>query len=141
MANFFEDLLKTGSEHLNGLNSKITNGLKDWADPVAISKGVTKLESNKPINPIDGSKRWLDRGLTGFYRGVSNGAVDSAGQDIKMNMGEALKNAYTKADGNIDLGAIAGSYLGVSAGYRVLSGGGAYRDKNGNANLIGIPFV
>jgi hypothetical protein len=27
------------------------------------------------------------------------------------------------------------------AAARVISGGGIYRDKDGNANLIGLPFV
>lgn len=40
-----------------------------------------------------------------------------------------------------DAGRIALGFMGASAGYRVLSGGGIYRDSNGNTDIIGIPFV
>ena len=36
---------------------------------------------------------------------------------------------------------IAGSYMTLSAGMRILSGGGLYRDSKGNADIIGIPFI
>ena len=50
---------------------------------------------------------------------------------------------YATKDGKtaLNYGKIAGGYLGVSAGARVLTGGGLYRDKNGNANIIGVPFI
>lgn len=34
-----------------------------------------------------------------------------------------------------------GGLIGASAGARLLSGGGVYKDGNGNTDLIGIPFV
>lgn len=37
--------------------------------------------------------------------------------------------------------AIAGSIAGAGIGYRFLSGGGIYRDKDGNTDIAGIPFV
>ena len=36
---------------------------------------------------------------------------------------------------------IAGGVAGLGIGYRFLSGGGAYRDKNGNTDIAGLPFV
>lgn len=36
---------------------------------------------------------------------------------------------------------IAGGLGGLGIGYRFASGGGAYRDKNGNTDIAGIPFV
>ena len=30
---------------------------------------------------------------------------------------------------------------GLGLGYRALSGGGVYRDKDGNTDIAGIPFV
>lgn len=38
-------------------------------------------------------------------------------------------------------GKIAGGVAGLGIGYRFLSGGGAYRDKNGNTDIAGLPFV
>lgn len=34
-----------------------------------------------------------------------------------------------------------GGMVGASVGARILSGGGIYKDGNGNTDLIGIPFV
>ena len=34
-----------------------------------------------------------------------------------------------------------GGIVGASVGARLLSGGGVYKDGNGNTDLIGIPFV
>lgn len=104
------------------------------------------LESNRKIIDAMGdalknaggyvSKNWGEQGFSGVY----NNMVKK-----EQGFGEAIRNAYTTVgeDGarNLNVGAVAGSYLGASAGYRVLSGGGVYRDKNGNANIIGIPFV
>ena len=50
-------------------------------------------------------------------------------------MGEKGKEYYLSGSA-IGLGA-----AGLGIGYRFLSGGGAYRDKNGNTDLAGVPFV
>ena len=34
-----------------------------------------------------------------------------------------------------------GGFIGASAGARLLSGGGVYKDRDGNTDLIGMPFV
>ena len=34
-----------------------------------------------------------------------------------------------------------GGIVGASVGARLLSGGGVYKDRDGNTDLIGIPFV
>lgn len=60
----------------------------------------------------------------------------------KKTLDQAAKAAgYLNQQGEVNFTKIAGGYLGVSAGARILSGGGLYRDKNGNANLIGVPFI
>lgn len=59
-----------------------------------------------------------------------------------MKFGEALKKAHYK-DGTETLSKtkMAGTYIGVSAAGRVATGGGVMKDKNGNTNVIGIPFI
>nr|DAU23756.1 MAG TPA: hypothetical protein [Caudoviricetes sp.] len=57
---------------------------------------------------------------------------------ILDSTGKIMKNAE-KANWNY--GKIAGSYIGVSAAARVASGGGLYKDKNGNTNIAGVPFI
>jgi hypothetical protein len=41
----------------------------------------------------------------------------------------------------VDLKRAAGTYMTASIGARVISGGGLYKDRNGNTNLPGIPFI
>lgn len=70
----------------------------------------------------------------------------------KMFKGQGFKEAADEvfrardAAGNMiadkwNYGKIAGSYIGASAMYRLASGGGAFKDRNGNTNIIGVPFV
>ena len=83
------------------------------------------------------------------------GVPEAAGRILNgENFGQAIKSTFGKAErdaaGNIvsrsaengwDVGKIAGSYLGVATAGRVLTGGGVYRDANGDTNIIGVPFV
>ncbi len=97
----------------------------DWkraAEPI--------LQSNGPINPLNAG------GMMGSIpRTISNmrhGNMDFMG---------AVKAAHKNADGKYNYSAIAGSYMGVSAAARVAGGGGIHKDRRGNSNLIGVPFV
>ena len=54
---------------------------------------------------------------------------------------DTIKGAHTDADGNYKWGRIAGTYMAGSAALRVVSGGGLTRDRNGNPNFPGIPFI
>ena len=38
-------------------------------------------------------------------------------------------------------GTIAGAYMGVSAAGRIATGGGLYKDSDGNTDIIGVPFI
>lgn len=58
-------------------------------------------------------KAWGGEGLTSFNVG-----------DMRLNGAEIAKTAG-----------------GLGLGYRALSGGGLYRDKDGNTDIAGIPFV
>jgi hypothetical protein len=84
--------------------------------------GKPILGSNKAINSIFGVPEML-------AKGIKNG-----------NWDDALKSTFQQG-GKTDWGKVAGSYIGVAAAGRVLSGGGIYKDRNGNTNLIGVPFV
>lgn len=57
------------------------------------------------------------------------------------NITTALKNAHSNPGGGLNMKRVAGSYVGASAAARVATGGGVMKDKNGNTNLIGIPFI
>lgn len=94
-----------------------------------------KLRSNQAINSI--AKGAIHNG-TGALETLHYMSKKGGG----MKMDEALKKTFTHSDtGQLNYGKIAGSYIGASAAMRVVSGGGVTKDKNGNSNLIGVPFV
>lgn len=67
------------------------------------------------------------------------------GQKVKLT--DAIKQGHKKIDanGNIskeyDMGKIAGTAFSVGVAGRIATGGGLYKDKYGNTNLPGIPFI
>ena len=73
-------------------------------------------------------------------------AVGSLINEDRTGIWQGIKNAHKASEGQMSVGGysvkkIAGSYMGVSAGYRIASGGGVYKDSGGNADLIGVPFI
>lgn len=105
-------------------------------------KGKKILHSNEGIwgKSLDGIlNNGLGVGEMG-YRVFKNGEgiKDAAIRTFAKNGEDVLTNG---ANMKLNYGKIAGSYIGVSAGARVLSGGGLYKDRNGNDNLIGVPFI
>lgn len=63
----------------------------------------------------------------------------------KISNSQALKSLLVNDDGRYSkariAGAAAGGLMGVSAAGRIASGGGLYRDSEGNFDIIGIPIV
>lgn len=109
----------------------------DVSDMSAIKKklaGETIMEVNNPINAISGMSH-----AKGFMGGIQASYNNIATN--KMGVMDGIKAAHMKADGSYNLGAIAGSYIGVSAAARIAGGGGAYKDRGGRTNVIGVPFV
>ena len=53
----------------------------------------------------------------------------------------SLEAAHKNTDGTYRWDRIAGTYAAAAIGSRVISGGGLYKDKYGNTNLPGIPFI
>lgn len=101
--------------------------LREMGEAVTkLSKGEGILNSNKAIKVADN-----------FFGAPQAVYRMAKGDGYK----KALKDTFTTADGGLNVAKIAGSYMGVAAGARVLSGGGVYKDNRGQANLIGVPFV
>jgi hypothetical protein len=102
----------------------------------AFKEAGTILRSNEAINKVGD---FLAGGFIDVARGVK------AGNTVGKAIEEAFTTEGTNAAGqtvrNLNYGRVAGAYLGASTGYRMLSGGGLYKDKNGNTNLVGLPFV
>lgn len=108
-------------------NAKLGDVLGDaWR----MVSGDTILHSNKAINAIP--KVFDNFAGAGQFIGV--GAKTG-------NWKQAGEKVFKKADGSLNAGKIAGSFIGASAAARVATGGGLTRDRNGNSNVIGIPFI
>ena len=70
-------------------------------------------------------------GISDSYKGIQDG----------QGIFEAIGNAHKNDDGSINWRRAAGTFMTASAAARIASGGGAYKDRYGNPNLIGVPFI
>ena len=72
------------------------------------------------------------------------GTLHNLSKEGGMGLKEAVDAAYHVGEGEarkLNFKAIAGTYVGASLAGRVLTGGGIYRDRNGNPNVPGVPFI
>lgn len=100
----------------------LIKGVKDVGNVLHTNNAINKIGKN-----MGGS---LEVGA----RMMGKGGYDKVG--FKKAMSQTFK-----PDGNLNYGKIAGSYIGVSAAARIASGGGLYKDRNGNTNIAGVPFI
>lgn len=70
-------------------------------------------------------------GISDSYKGIQDG----------QGIFEAISNAHKNDDGSFNARRIGGTFMTVSAAARIASGGGVYKDRYGNPNLIGVPFI
>lgn len=97
----------------------------------SMAKGI----GNKLINNSDLFDDWFG-GIFKSADGILNRSTLHSNKPIL----DIVKDAH-KIDGKYSAKRIAGSVFGVSAAARIATGGGILKDKNGNTNVIGIPFV
>lgn len=71
---------------------------------------------------------------TGITRTIHN-------MDGGMQFKQALRQAHTGANGQISKRKVAGTMATVGIAGRVATGGGLYRDRYGNVNIPGVPFI
>ena len=101
----------------------------------AIKNAMVGRKTNgtyKAINHI--SNNYLG-GVEYVTRGIRKG---DWGMD---NLSKTFTHQTGPNKGKVNIGKIAGSYIGVSAAARVATGGGLYKDRNGNTNIAGVPFI
>lgn len=87
----------------------------------------------------DGSSKFVNAIANNFL-----GGAELVGNVLDNQGMKSIEKTFAKggaSENGWDMGKIAGSYLGVAAAGRVLTGGGVYKDGNGNTNLVGVPFV
>lgn len=73
-----------------------------------------------------------------FFGGGTRETINGlkAGKKFK----EATKDAFMDGD-KLRMDRVAGTFMATSAAGRIATGGGLYKDKNGNTNIIGLPFI
>lgn len=84
-----------------------------------------------------------DRRSWGDYANSYFGGITDTYKGTKAGDGfwNSLEAAHKNKDGTYRWDRIAGTYAAAALGSRVISGGGLYKDKYGNTNLPGIPFI
>ena len=117
-----------GSSGGGGGNNKNTNtnsGPKDGPNSGGGNEGPNDRRSWKDYaNDYFG-------GIGDTYKGVRDGG----------NFWDALESAHTNDDGSLRWGRVAGTYAAAAVGSRIISGGGLYKDRYGNSNIPGVPFI
>lgn len=120
--------------------------------------GSTVLHSNQPIKKIGEATKAAFKDMTDARIYKNEKLANKLGYEMKdgrlvkengdpaiISNKDRLESMYRNDDGSWNKtaigGTIAGGYMGVSAAGRVASGGGLYRDSDGNFDLIGIPFI
>lgn len=141
--------------HSNKPINRISSESASWTSNIdPYFSGIKKLFNNKynlqDVKNIPRNKRNSNANI-----GLEKGSlVNSDGENIiydnKQNMtnltlNNKLRLAHLNNDGTWNKKAIAGSgligYTGLSSAYRLASGGGLYKDNNGNTDIMGIPFI
>ena len=112
----------------------------------AKSIGNMILRSNEKINDAFGGafRGFYDAFMTSRQKFVN--PVTGDVENVYSKMG-SLKAGFRAKEGDWDnIGGysgrkIAGGYMMASGAGRIATGGGLYKDNNGNTDIIGIPLI
>lgn len=108
-------------------------------------------QSNK--NTFEEAKNYSDKAKERINRAFENvpesvkdtfiGGISDSYNNYQSGMGiiESISKAHQNTDGSLNARRIGGTFMTVSAAARIASGGGVYKDRYGNPNLIGVPFI
>lgn len=127
-ANFFDgikDAFKAGGTVLNS-NEKIMGAWDNLGGAIEVGRRIYKDKDsvgNALIRTFAKDSETAERVIKANKQ-IADGVKDVKKEKLELNAGK-----------------IAGSYIGLSAGMRIATGGGLYQDKNGNTNIMGIPFI
>lgn len=121
--------------------SKVMGGLTEALGDAGVEAGralknaMVGRKSNGTIKAINHIGNNYLGGVEYVTRGLRSG---DWGMD---NLAKTFTHQTGKNKGQLNVGKIAGSYIGVGVAARVATGGGLYKDRNGNTNVAGIPFI
>lgn len=94
-------------------------------------KGNTRTHSDRINEFGNQAKDFFFGGTIDSYNNYQSG----------MGIMESIAKAHQNEDGSVNMMKAAGTFMTASAAARVASGGGLYKDRYGNPNLIGVPFI
>ena len=127
---------------------------KGIGDAGAIKMSVNKVASNMTGKQLKFAKKGKIVAQATQTKGIQNAtamnklgdAVWGGVRDTKaavkggQSFSQALSTGYMNGD-KLRMDRVAGTFVGASAAARVATGGGLYKDRNGNTNIIGLPFL
>ena len=102
--------------------------------------GVDQQTIDKTKDAFDQQQKQFNFGDFGnkYFGGITDTYKGTKAGDGFWN---SLEAAHRNKDGSYRWDRIAGTYAAAALGSRVISGGGLTKDKYGNSNLPGIPFI
>lgn len=127
---------------------------KGVGDAGAIKMSVNKVASNMTKNQLKYAKKGKIVAQATKTKGVQNptmlnkvgdavwGGIRDTKTAVKggQSISQALTTGYMNGD-KLNMGRAAGTFVAASAGARIATGGGLYKDRNGSTNIIGLPFI
>lgn len=159
----------TRASHEDDIIDAEWNEIPSTPPPPPSMHGTPPSGTNgKPSLLLEGNKKINDAwGFSAAYKSILNGIRNHAdrrimsSQEIRNKLRsdgrksiassaditdmDRLKSMYRNKDGSLNKtmlgGTIAGGIVGTSAVGRIATGGGLYRDSEGNFDVIGIPFI
>ena len=104
----------------------------------------TKLDNAKYKAKMTYNNNSIGAKAGNFIGSGTRSSIDAykqMGQNDKSIL-KAIQQGHKKADGpGYDMKKIAGTAVGVGVAGRIATGGGLYRDRYGNVNVPGVPFI
>lgn len=128
---------------MGGLGDVLGKAGKEFGEMLSASVKGQKINGTyKAINHLGNNYLGAPEAIYKMTKG-KQGIGEALTKTFATNGDDLYKNGKRIADAkaNWNYGKIAGSYIGVSAAARVATGGGLYKDKNGNTNVAGVPFI
>lgn len=129
---------------------RATAGIMSEIDPKSTRKFLKNsgMGSHAKMMQTSGAYK-AGRKTADFLGGGVKGTVKAmkrtdATTGQKVGLGKALKTGHSNiVNGKPQLSAkkVAGTAVGVGVAGRVATGGGLYRDRYGNVNVPGLPFI
>ena len=132
-------LKNSGDVVYAGLGKQISKA-SGQAMSTAQAKQVFKGNVKFRLNGAPSTATKIGDALGGGYRDMYKGMKTSSNTGLKR-IGDGFNAGFRNADGKLNGARVAGGFVAASAVGRVATGGGVYKDRYGNTNLIGVPFI